>query len=76
MTFKSKLYQFLALTVVTFAPIIAIAQDPPAPSDGGGGEPQDVPLGDTTTNLIFLTAGLLFAGLVIYRQYSRNKARA
>lgn len=75
MTIKNKLNQLLALTVVTFAPYIALAQDPPAPSDGGG-EPTDVPLGDTTTNLIFLTLGLLFAGLVIYKQYSRKKAAA
>ena len=75
MKFKSKMNHFLALAIVTFAPFVAVAQDPPAPADGGG-EPTDVPLGDTTTNLIFLTVGLLFAAVVVYKMYNRKKATA
>jgi LPXTG-motif cell wall-anchored protein len=76
MTIKNELNKVLALAIVTFAPVLAIAQDPPAPADGGGGEPLDVPLGDTTTNMIFLAMGLLFAGMIVFKLYSRKKATA
>ena len=75
MTIKNELNKVLALAIVTFAPVLAIAQDPPAPADGGG-EPTDVPLGDTTTNMIFLAMGLLFAGMIVFKLYSRKKATA
>lgn len=73
MKLKARLTNLIVTAALLAAPAAGICQGPPPPNEGGGNP--EVPF-DTTMNLIFLTAGVLFAAFIVVRQYRKQAANA
>jgi|WetSurMetagenome_2_1015567.scaffolds.fasta_scaffold04635_3 hypothetical protein len=64
---------FFTVTIVLLTAISLIAQPPPPPPPGGGGAtPVGAPIYDGL--FIIFALGIIYAGLLIYRIYRRQRA--
>jgi hypothetical protein len=73
MKLKARLVNLFVTVALMAAPAVGICQGPPEPVNGGGNP--EVPF-DSTMNIIFLSAGVLFSAFILVRQYRKRTENA
>lgn len=72
LSLKKTLANAAVTAALLVTPLIGICQPPPP--NGGGGNP-DVPF-DSSMNMVFLAAGILFAVIITVRQLRKKSSAA